>query len=259
VSHASDFAPRAGRPRGAGRRLDVTESAQHDVEPVAADVKRWRRRVVAVADRLAQLYGSPRLGNVKDPTSDLFYILLSNRSDPRRCATAFRELKACFHPWRRLLQAPVADVQVVLRALGMDRVRAERILGIAERLHADFGAVSLARLHTWPVREALGYLTALPGVGEKSARCVLMYSLGHDVSPVDAHQLRIMKRTGLLPEGVTVEQAHRILDRWLPPGCARRLHVNLVAHGRAVCTARAPACGRCVLGDRCPTGRRTVH
>ena len=81
--------------------------------------------------------------------------------------------------------------------------------------------------------EALRYLKALPGVGEKSARCVLMYSPGHDVSPVDAHQLRIMKRTGLLATGVTVDQAHRILDRWLPPGCARRLHVNLVAHGRA--------------------------
>jgi endonuclease III len=215
--------------------------------------------VVAVADRLAQVYGSPRLGNVTDPTSELFYILLSNRSDPRRCTTAFRELKARFHPWSRLLQAQVPDVQVVLRALGMDRVRAERILGIAVRLHADFAAVSLAALRTWPVGEALSYLKGLPGVGEKSARCVLMYSLGHDVSPVDAHQLRIMKRTGLLAEDVTVDQAHRILDRWLPRGCARRLHVNLVAHGRAVCTARAPACGRCVLLERCPTGRRTVH
>jgi endonuclease III len=222
-------------------------------------LSRWRRRVVHVADLLAARYGSPRLGNVKEPTTELFYILLSNRSDPRRCAEAFLQLKARFRPWSRLLGAGVDDVQAVLRPLGMDRVRAERILAIAARLHADFGAVSLRPLRTWPVPDALKYLTALPGVGEKSARCVLMYSLGHDVSPVDAHQLRVMTRLGLLPEGSTVDAAHRLLDRWMPAGCARRLHVNVVAHGRAVCTARAPQCAGCPLLRQCPTGRRLVH
>jgi endonuclease III len=245
------------RPKASRRRTDVAEAITADVLPV--NFKLWRGRVVAVADRLAQVYGSPRLGNVKDPTSELFYILLSNRSEPSRCAATFRELKVRFHPWSCLLNASVSDVQAVLRPLGMDRVRAERILGIAARLRADFGAVSLQRLRTWPVLEALRYLTALPGVGEKSARCVLMYSLGHDLSPVDVHQLRILVRTGLLAEGTTVQAAHRILDRFLPEGCARRLHVNLVAHGRAVCTARKPDCAGCLLLRRCPTGLRLVH
>jgi len=212
-----------------------------------------------VADVMAAQYGSPRLGNVKEPTTELFYILLSNRSDPRRCAEAFTQLKARFRPWSRLLGACVDDVQGLLQPLGMDRVRAERMLAIAVRLQSDFGAVSLRPLRTWPVPQALRYLTALPGVGEKSARCVLMYSLGHDVSPVDAHQLRVMTRLGLLPEGTTVDTAHRLLDRWMPAGYARRLHVNVVAHGRAVCTARSPRCVECRLLSRCPTGRRLVH
>ena len=148
MTHAGVFAATAVRLRGPGRALDVTGGLQEGAEPNVGEVKRWRRQVLVTADRLVQVYGSPRLGSVKDPTSELSYILLSNRSDPMCCATAFRELKARFHPWHHLLEASVPDVQVVLRALGMDRVRAERILGIAVRLHAEFGAVSLAALRT---------------------------------------------------------------------------------------------------------------
>lgn len=244
--------------RVAPRNLDVVAPTA-DRELSVAALRSWRRRVVQVADVLAAQYGSPRLGNVKEPTTELFYILLSNRSDPRRCLEAFSQLKSRFRPWSRLLGACVGDVQALLQPLGMDRVRAERMLAIAARLQADFGVVSLRSLRRWPVPQALRYLTALPGVGEKSARCVLMYSLGHDVSPVDAHQLRVMTRLGLLPEGATVDTAHRLLDRWMPDGYARRLHVNVVAHGRAVCTPRSPRCVDCRLQRRCPTGRRLVH
>jgi endonuclease III len=229
------------------------------LEAPAHAVRWWRRRVVHVADLLAAQYGSPRLGNVKEPTTELFYIMLSNRSDPKRCAEAFAQLKARFRPWSRLLVASVDEVQAVLQPLGMDRVRAERMLAIAARLQADFGAVSLRPLRRWPVPDALRYLTALPGVGEKSARCVLMYSFGHDVSPVDAHQLRVMTRLGLLPEGSTVHTAHRLLDRGMPTGYARRLHIAVVAHGRAVCNARAPRCAGCPLLRQCPAGRRLFH
>jgi endonuclease III len=250
MKHPPGFAAAAASSRRLGRGLEVTANP--------AEVRRWRHRVVAVADRLEQIYGSPRLGNVKDPTRELFYILLSNRSDPRRCASAFREFRTRFYPWRRLLRVSIADIQDVLRPLGMDRVRAERILSIAARLQADFGGVSLARLRGWPVQEALGYLTALPGVGEKSARCVLMYSFGHDVSPVDTHQLRVLSRLGLLPGDTTPKRAHDLLDNRLPHGIARRLHVNLVAHGRAICAPRWPRCGSCPLRLDCDHVRATA-
>ena len=245
------------QPHAAAAGRDSASTA--GLEPQPATIRQWRRRIIELTDLLAAQYGSPRLGNVMEPTTELFYVLLSNRSDRHRCAKAFAQLKARYRPWNRLLSATVGGVQGVLRPLGMDRVRAERMLAIAARLQADFGAVSLQPLRTWPMPDALRYLTALPGVGEKSARCVLMYSLGHDVSPVDAHQLRILVRTGLLAEGTTVQAAHRVLDRWLPEGYGRRLHVNLVAHGRAVCTARRPNCAGCMLLRRCPTGRRLAH
>src|SRR6185503_14173316 len=98
---------------------------------------------------------------------------------------------------------------------------------------------------------ARGYLISLPGVGEKSARCVLMYSLGKDISPMDTHATRVLRRFGLLPPAVTDTLAHRTLDERLPTRMAYRLHVNLVAHGRAACQAKKPACEKCPLLARC--------
>jgi endonuclease III len=203
---------------------------------------------------LESQYGSPRHGNLKDPTDELFYVLLSNRSDPQRYVDVYRRFRSEFRPWRRLLGVSATDLEGVLRPIGMERVRAYRILAMARRLNDDFGYVSINRLRHWPVQESLEYLRSLPGVGEKTARCVLMYSFGYDITPVDTHQLRVLIRLGRLPLGTNASRAHELLDEWLPRGVARLLHVNLLAHGRAVCTARNPRCGECRLRLECPTG-----
>jgi len=213
----------------------------------------WRRRLRQVGTLLGAEYGSPRLGNVKDATDELIYILLSNRTDPRRYPRVFREMRRRYRPWSRLLDVPLGELEFHLRPLGLEKTRAHRILAIAQRVYRDFGSVSLNRLRRWTAADAREYLLSLPGVGEKTARCVLMYSFGHDVTPVDTHQLRVLVRLGLLPAGTHPRRAYELLDKWLPPGLARRLHVNLVAHGRAICTPRRPHCGECSLQLGCPT------
>ena len=80
-------------------------------------------------------------------------------------------------------------------------------------------------------KDAKSYLLKLPGIGEKSARCVLMYSLGRDIAPMDTHAIRIMHRIGILPDKIPAS-AHRIVDNLLPMEWHHRLHVNLVAHGK---------------------------
>lgn len=224
------------------------------------DVKRWRTRVRRVASRLSTVYGDPRHGNVRNATDELFYILLSNRTDPRRYPAVFSELRRAYSPWRLLLTASAAKLEALLRPIGLEKTRAPRLVKIARQLQQDFGAVSLNRLRRWPIESARSYLLTLPGVGEKTARCVLMYSFDHDVSPVDTHQLRVLLRLGLLPQGTTANRAHQLLDEWLPGGIARRLHVNLVAHGRAICTPRNPQCETCCLRPMCarPKGALVV-
>ena len=212
----------------------------------------WRRRVRRVTARLAVEYGNPRLGNVRDPTDELLYILLSNRTDPRRYPLIFRDLRGKYRPWKQLLRVTRVELETRLRPLGFEKTRAHRLMAIADRLRDDLGAVSLNRLRTWILKEACFYLLSLPGVGEKTARCVLMFSFGHDITPVDTHQLSVLVRLGLLPEGTTPTSAPRFLDDWLRIGLARCLHVNLIAHGRAFFSARSPRYGDCSLRRGCP-------
>jgi endonuclease III len=211
----------------------------------------WRRRLGYLARVLDKAYRSPRLGNVQNATDELFYIFLSNRTAPSRYVPAFREMRRRYRPWSALLGARRSELEQLFRPLGLEKVRAERALGIARRLETDLGTVSVERLRSRPMNEVLTYLTSLPGIGEKSARCVAMYSFGHDVTPVDAHQLRVMVRYGLLPPGTSASAAHALLDDRLPPGIARRLHVNAVAHGRAVCAAQRPKCAICPVERDC--------
>jgi endonuclease III len=245
-------------PQEAVGNAQRSELVRHQAQSQESDaiklwLSNWRSRVGHVTAMLHDQYGSPRHGNMKDPTDELFYILLSNRTDPQRYINVFRDLRMRYRPWRRLMDATTGDLEQLLRPLGMERVRAHRILDIVHRLYEDFGSVSLNRLRNWQVEDSLNYLRSLPGVGEKTARCVLMYSFGHDITPVDVHQLRVLVRLGLLPEGTTPKRAHELLDNWLPSGIARCLHVNLLAHGRAVCTARGPRCDDCILRSSCPT------
>jgi endonuclease III len=220
-------------------------------ELAGTHLAKWRRRACQMTSRLSAQYGDPRHGNVRNATDELFYILLSNRSDPRRYPAVFREVRRDYSPWSKLLSASQERLERQLRPVGLEKTRARRILDIAQRLKRDFGAVSLNRLRKRTVEEARKYLISLPGVGEKTARCVLMYSFGHDVTPVDTHQLRVMTRLGLLPPGCTASRAHDLLDEWLPPGLARRLHVNILAHGREVCLPRSPRCEGCFLRRNC--------
>ncbi len=138
---------------------------------------------------------------------------------------------------------------------GLGRQKAFHLKRIMQRLRDDFGEVSLRRLAQYGVREAERYLCSLPGVGIKTARCVLMYSLGHTVFPADIHCLRIMDRLGWLRwRGERAECLAERAQEIVPPRLRKPLHVLLVQHGRAVCRSR-PLCGQCILRGICPSAR----
>lgn len=125
-------------------------------------------------------------------------------------------------------------------------------------LQSRFGRVTLAPLRIMSDTEAEAMLLQLPGVGKKVARCVLLYSLHRDVFPVDTHCFRVLKRLGLVPQHLAYRQAHDALQSAVPKPARRSLHVNLIRHGRAVCTAHHPQCPACPLLQCCPTGKHRV-
>ena len=214
------------------------------------EAEAWRRKVLWVARTLGSTYGVPRLGNPRAPLDDLIYVLLSQRTTLERARTAYLHIRRQYYPWQRLLEAKETELQEGLRPIGLWRKRARDLLGIARALTRRFGRVTLTPIRRWPASDTFTLLVSLPGVGEKTARCVMLYTLGHETSPVDVHAYRALTRLGLLGNRTSVDEAHRLLDAKLPAGVAYRLHVALVAHGRTTCVAR-PRCGTCVLRTRC--------
>jgi endonuclease III len=205
-----------------------------------------------VVKLLKTQYASPRLNNKSDPLDELFFILLSAKTPYYNFEPTFDALKKAYWPWRKLLSANTRTLRRLLRPVGLAEWRAKWLRAIAKQLHQDFGAVSLQNLRHWSNDDIERYLMTMPGVGIKIARCVMMYSLGRDVLPVDTHTKRLGMRLGLIKASGSARAIHQEFDS-LAEGFAYDVHTNFVAHGRAVCTAQRPRCASCVLEPYCPS------
>jgi endonuclease-3 len=104
----------------------------------------------------------------------------------------------------------------------------------------------------------MAWLTALPGVGLKTASIVLLFSFGVPVMPVDTHVHRVATRLGLIPEGTSADRAHPLLTAQTPSDRMLEGHLLLIEHGRRTCVARRPRCEVCPLRRGCPHGKRLL-
>lgn len=200
---------------------------------------------------LASRYGEPSrsrlpLGNKRDPLDELIYILLTVQTQ-YGVDGVWDALKSRFPTWDHVLRAREETLRRVIEPLGLSQQRAKRIRIVLRAVRDEMGTLSLRRLRRMETAEAEAFLTSLPGVGLKVARCVLMYSCGHEVLPVDAHVLRVSKRIGLISGDTFWTEAHEAIHRAVPPEHRYSLHVNLVRLGRDVCGARTPQCEACPL------------
>lgn len=209
-----------------------------------------KRVVASVVELLGQMHGRPRLGNPDDPVTDLLYILLSNRTAPAVCVRVFEDVLQRFPTWDVLLDAGQEALCQVLQPAGLAEVRSRNIIAALERIRTDFGEVDLRPLALLTEEEALGYLTSLPGVSGKVARCVMMYTLGFDVLPVDVHVHRVSTRLGWTKRK-RPDQCHEELEAVVPPALRYAFHVTCVAHGRSLCLPSRPLCGLCCVNQFC--------
>ena len=188
--------------------------------------------------------------------------VLSQNTNDRNRDVAYGRLRERFASWEDVRRAPVAEVEEAIRPGGLAPTKAARIVrildSIAESDAAPLGPDTLAWLAGAPIEEAREYLCDLPGVGRKTAACVLLFSFGRPEVPVDTHVFRVGTRLGLFRPGASLEEAHAEMLRLCPPGDAYEVHMLLIRHGRRLCTARAPRCAECPLRRMCPEGRRRL-
>lgn len=220
------------------------------------DLRRRAAEILPVVDcRLRRTYHTASLGNKDDPLDELVYIQLSIRTREGAYSDIYRMLHDRLHgDWAELISTPGEDVLEILRSGGMAEVKLARLRSQMARIQDEFGAVTLEPLRVLDDHAAESFLTSLPGVGPKAARCVLMYSLARNVFPVDSHCRRVLARLGFLPASIDRKAADDYLQELVPQGIRHSLHVNLVHHGRALCVPMNPRCAECPLLDLCPTG-----
>lgn len=145
----------------------------------------------------------------------------------------------------------VRRIAALIKDAGLSRQKAPRLKRIAQQLERDFGRVTLRPLHKADDAQVESYLTSLPGVGTKTAKCVMMYSMGRDVLPVDTHVARVARRLRLV-EPRDKSDLHEHLEKVVRPKDRYAFHVGAVMLGRSVCKAVHPRCGGCSLRAICP-------
>lgn len=206
---------------------------------------------------LGKNYQSPRLGNKRNPLNELLYIKLSLRTTGPSFERVYIEFKKRFPKWEDVYKADKKEIAKALYNAGLSNQKANNLKAILDKLKSDFGKVSLAPIKEFTDQSMEEYLCSLPGVGKKSARCIMLYSFDRQVFPVDAHCFRIIKRLGWIRTGTKYNNtvADKI-QNMIPPKLRYSLHVNMVTHGRALCLERFPKCNICPLLRVCPFGQK---
>ena len=216
-----------------------------------------RRRVRAVRDRLRLVYGIPLAKPHGHPIAELILTVLSQSTNDRNRDVAYLALRERFpgDTWVLIRDAPVDEIEEAIRPGGISKIKSARIKAILQAITetAPDNDLSLDWLADQPVEEAQAYLTSLPGVGRKTAACVLLFALGMRDVPVDTHVSRVGTRLELFRPRAPFDEMHDTMLEITPPGEELEFHLNLLRHGRRTCHARHPDCAGCALQRMCPS------
>jgi endonuclease-3 len=208
-------------------------------------------RAVQVHERLISVYGEPRWRAHLDPISELVSTILSQNTNDVNRDRAFKRLHKRFPTWEEVCDADASEVKEAIAVSGLANHKGPAIQRALRHIVSERGELSLDFLRDRSVEEAKDWLTAIKGVGPKTAAIVLLFSLGMPAFPVDTHVHRVTGRLGLIGPKVSREQAHVILEDLLPQELYYAFHLNVIRHGRQVCVARDPHCDECALTDLC--------
>lgn len=213
-----------------------------------------------VYEELLATYGTPQNDPDFDPLGGLIGTILSQHTSDINSERAYQQLIAAFPTWEAVRDAPTYQIAEAIKSGGLANIKSVRIQDVLHTLTeqqeqqgeaktlADFLSDELAKRTT---EDAWRYLRTLPGVGPKTAACVLMFNLDRPSMPVDTHVHRTSQRLGLIGPKVSADQAHLLFARVTPPEWVYPLHVNLIRHGRQICHAQRPECARCPLYGLC--------
>jgi endonuclease III len=208
-------------------------------------------KVQRINQRLNECYGPRQRYTARDPLEELILTILSQNTSDRNSGRAWRMLQARYSSWEAVLAADTAELYEVIKSAGLGNIKAPRIQSVLQTILDRRGSFDLGFLRELPMDEARRWLRSLPGIGPKTAACVLCFACDMPALPVDTHVHRVSQRLGLIGPKVGADAAHDLLEQAVPPDDVYAFHVNMILHGRQICHAQRPECGRCPLADLC--------
>ncbi|MFQ5380783.1 MAG: endonuclease III domain-containing protein [Dehalococcoidia bacterium] len=206
----------------------------------------------AIVEALSLDYGMPRLQPSRDALAELVLTVLSQNTSDANSGRAFIALMSRYSSWDDVMKAPEDELVETIRTGGLAQQKAPRIQAILRDIKDRGWGWGLEPLAALPVSEAEAWLTGLPGVGPKTAACVLLFGLGRAALPVDTHVARVAQRLGLVSPRTSAIRIQALLTELVEPALFYSFHMLLIKHGRRTCKARRPLCDRCRLVEACP-------
>ncbi|HQR33747.1 MAG TPA: endonuclease III [Blastocatellia bacterium] len=221
----------------------------------SAELTEKRHQLKFITQNLEATYGVPSNDSLEDPLDELIATILSQSTTNINSHRAFASLKARFLDWESVRRALPASIAAAIKSGGLANVKSIVIKNILNDIQVRRGNLDLSFLKTVPIEEAREFLLSLKGVGPKTAACVLLFSCKRPVFPMDTHIFRILRRAGILPEKISDECAHQMIEQLIPQKKHYSLHINLITLGRQICHPRTPKCAQCSLIEHCEFGR----
>ena len=186
------------------------------------------------------------------PLFELVLTLLSQHTSAHNSGRAMNQLINRFNSWEEIINAPLQNIENAIRPGGLAPTKSKRLQKLLIEVKKRQPNLNLDFLKDMPLTEAKEWLTSLPGVGPKTAACVLLFALNRPALPVDTHVGRVSKRLGLASNKLSNDDLHDVLEKKVKPEQIYLFHMSLIQHGRRVCHSRKPECPRCPLLKNCP-------
>src|SRR5688572_4100424 len=190
--------------------------------------------------------------------TELVLTLLSQNTSDRNSGRAFARLLERYPTWNEVLAASVKEIEDAIAIGGLAPTKAPRLKALVAEVAERRPRFDLSNLEELPLDQAKAWLRELPGVGPKTAACVLLFALGRPALPVDTHVYRVARRLGLIPAKMPADASHAALEAMLEPEQMYPFHIALIKHGRRLCDAQRPRCEACPLLEGCPEGQRRM-
>jgi endonuclease-3 len=216
-----------------------------------ANLKERKRRVAEIAHRLRPFSHRDSSNDAEaGPVDALVATILSQNTSDINSHRAYLQLRATYSSWDEVADTSPEDLAGVIRSGGLADQKSRTIISALRAIRERYGNFELEALSAAGDDELLRDLTAMKGVGLKTAACVLMFSLDRDLCAVDTHIHRVANRLGIV-QTTTPEKTFHELRPLIPEGKGKEFHVGMIRFGRQICKAQRPHCFECPLFDLC--------